>query len=613
MVTLATFLTIWGINPALADDSTNEITKESTVAETAETKTTIVKVPFTNKDCLGKPSSEIVKALEDAGFTNIHKVQIRDLPDNEIDKIDTVAFVDITDGDDSTNDQAFAKNQEFPSDAIVLVAYHKLETCQLNLSFDFHKNLIFSTYDVNIYLDGEQLGSLEHGEDGETQLLVQPGFNTLTVENIEDSSIAGSLELSITDNTDAIIEINCHYDEVSLEGSYETDCAVSDALEEYLPQEMARRAVVTAITNCFATDVFAEDGNTYDPEKFHAYSDSGDYSLVIENEGAWQAMNEIYWQVNNIGLQNGSGVYHYVSAQITRENDKYFVTTTLDLISANKTDIQKTALAIAENAQAGKEFNADDYQSDTVLVERIKSFEDNPCFVVPLSLIEKDRAETNSIDNTTSSTTEETKTKTTSTDKNKNTNDKTTQDIKEQQKRGWVQEDGDWYYYDEEYGWKLTNTWVESKYYVGPDGKMMTNAWVDDDYYVGADGVYVTDTWVDGYYIGSDGRWVPNYETLPYNAVSRYPDNYKSAYITVSGKVLQVTEGWFENKVRIAMNGSTDTAVLVKYSPSLISYRILEDDWITVNGTFDGMYTYTALLGNSVTIPSIKADSITLG
>ncbi len=615
-VALAASLTVWGISPALADETATETTQESTAVEATTTEAeavTTVKVPFTNADCVDKPSSDIVKALEDAGFTNIHKMQVRDLPDNQVDKIDTVAFVDITDDDDSTDDKAFTKNQEFPSDAIVLVGYHKLENCQLNLAFDFHENWIFSTYDVNVYFDGEQLGSLEHGKDGQTQLLVKPGTHTLTVENAEDSSVTGTLELNTTDNTNATIKINCHSNEVTLQGTYETDTTVSDALEEYLPQEMARRAVITAITNCFATDVFAEDGNTYDPEKFHAYSDSGDYSLVIENEGAWQAMNEIYWQVNNIGLQNKNGVYHYVSAQITREDDKYFVTTALDLISANKTDIQKTALAIAENAQAGKKFNADDYQSDTVLVERIKSFEDNPCFVVPLSLIEKDRAETNNADDTTSSTTKETKTKTTSTDRNTDANNKTTQSIEEQQKRGWVQEDGDWYYYDEEYGWKLTNTWVDSKYYVGPDGKMMTNAWVDDDYYVGADGVYVTDTWIDGYYIGSDGRWVPNYEALPYNAVSRNPDNYNGAYVTVSGKVLQVSEGWFGNKLRIAMNGSSDTTVLVKYSSSLINYRILEDDWITVNGTFDGMYTYTALLGNSITIPSMNADSIVLG
>ena len=503
-VALAASLTIWGGGLALADETTNETTQETTAAETLETETTttIAKVPFTNADCVDKPSSDIVKALKDAGFTNIHKMQVRDLSDNQIDKIDTVAFVDITDGDNSTDDTAFAKDQEFPSDAIVLVGYHKLENCQLNLTFDFHENWIFSTYDVNVYFDGEKLGSLEHGKDGETQLLVKPGVHTLTFENTEDNSVTGAIEISVNDNTDATIEINCHSDEVTVEGTYETDTAVSDALEEYLPQEMAQRAIIAALTNYYATDVFTEDGNTYDPNKFHAYSDTGDFSLIVENEGAWQAMNEIFWQVNNLGLQNKNGIYHYISAQITRENDKYFVTTALDLISANKTDIQKTAQAIAKNAQAGKEFNADDYQSNTVLVEHIKSFEDNPCFVVPVDLIEKGRAGDAESNDSKSNNSKTTKSNSSAT-KEAKTTEKTAKStpVKEKHAPGWAEEKGTWYYYDE-------------------DGNQVKDEWVDN-YYLGRNGKMVTNDWVGEYYVGSDGLWIPDFTKARENALKR--------------------------------------------------------------------------------------------
>ncbi len=52
---------------------------------------------------------------------------------------------------------------------------------------------------------------------------------------------------------------------------------------------------------------------------------------------------------------------------------------------------------------------------------------------------------------------------------------------------GWQQEGEKWYYYDEQ-GTMLTDTWVEN-YYVGADGVMMTNALTPDGYWLGEDGL----------------------------------------------------------------------------------------------------------------------------
>ncbi len=52
---------------------------------------------------------------------------------------------------------------------------------------------------------------------------------------------------------------------------------------------------------------------------------------------------------------------------------------------------------------------------------------------------------------------------------------------------GWQQNDGKWYYYDDQ-GTMMTDTWVEN-YYVGPDGAMQVHTLTSDGYWLGEDGL----------------------------------------------------------------------------------------------------------------------------
>lgn len=57
----------------------------------------------------------------------------------------------------------------------------------------------------------------------------------------------------------------------------------------------------------------------------------------------------------------------------------------------------------------------------------------------------------------------------------------------------WQEINGDWYYFDEN-GKKLVNTWVDNEYYVNANGIMLKNT-----------------TTPDGYFVDSDGKWSPLY------------------------------------------------------------------------------------------------------
>lgn len=101
-------------------------------------------------------------------------------------------------------------------------------------------------------------------------------------------------------------------------------------------------------------------------------------------------------------------------------------------------------------------------------------------------------------------------------------------------------------------------------------------------------------------------------ESLDYNGILRNPDSYNGRKCKIHGSVLQVSEGWFSVTLRVAENGDYDKVWYVNYSYSENEDHILEDDWVTVYGECDGTTTYTALLGNKVTIPDVDAEYIVL-
>ena len=58
-----------------------------------------------------------------------------------------------------------------------------------------------------------------------------------------------------------------------------------ERLEALFPQDDARKALVVAASHSSASDVFAADGNTYDPLKFHRYGEKQGHYLLDKGGG----------------------------------------------------------------------------------------------------------------------------------------------------------------------------------------------------------------------------------------------------------------------------------------------------------------------------------------
>lgn len=105
-------------------------------------------------------------------------------------------------------------------------------------------------------------------------------------------------------------------------------------------------------------------------------------------------------------------------------------------------------------------------------------------------------------------------------------------------------------------------------------------------------------------------------EFISYDELARYPDKYKGKDIVLYGQVLQVIDG-DEGKMqmRIATKDSGygnwyDDVVYAGYTYENGEGRILEDDMISVYGSYYGLFTYTSTSGSSITVPGIVVKAV---
>lgn len=103
--------------------------------------------------------------------------------------------------------------------------------------------------------------------------------------------------------------------------------------------------------------------------------------------------------------------------------------------------------------------------------------------------------------------------------------------------------------------------------------------------------------------------YIEKCEILDYTSIQRNPNNFKEKYIKVSGKVIQVSNGWF-NSVTLRVEDSSKNVWYVTHTYEENESQIIEGDNIIIYGKSNGVTTYTSILGSSVTIPSIKAEYI---
>lgn len=257
-------------------------------------------------------------------------------------------------------------------------------------------NLLFSKYDVDIYVDDTEIGTLEHGATDTFEVRLEEGTHILTVTKEDDNDVDGKVEFTVSEDKLLRYRLSLSSSQVAIEDvlvvgptssestssepstisttsvesnetteqesevtSEETISSVESILEVTFPQEMARRAVIVAFTNRNSLDVFTDDGNAYDPSKFHSYVDDSIYLTTVYSDGTWSAKDDTTWHVEDIVLE--ATLYEHflkVSFDVAYDGTNYVVsnvkgvagnllyldsgdTSKLDVIDENPSDFNK--------------------------------------------------------------------------------------------------------------------------------------------------------------------------------------------------------------------------------------------------------------------------------
>ena len=199
-------------------------------------------IGYSSSDLVGENYEEVVSNLENAGFINVETKAIGDLITGLLTKDGEVEKIEIE------GIKSFSSDSKFlPSDKVV-VHYH-------TFSSDGNE-------DVQEPASGENSDNLNNSAES-------------NIEQKEQNSSEVAAEVSVI-----------------------------SVLEETFPLEAAKRAAIVAMTNCYALDVFTDDGNYYDPSMFHAYEEESEYSLSVYKEGAWTAKDEHTWHADELILKN---------------------------------------------------------------------------------------------------------------------------------------------------------------------------------------------------------------------------------------------------------------------------------------------------------------------
>lgn len=116
----------------------------------------------------------------------------------------------------SQNVDGYRLTAEYVGNNVVSITIQEPEY-EINLRVERVKNLIFSTYDVDIYVDDNFEGTVGNGLTETYTLNLTKGTHTVDFVNAEDSEVYGQVKIDVSKNEDFAFEVYCYSSNIDIE------------------------------------------------------------------------------------------------------------------------------------------------------------------------------------------------------------------------------------------------------------------------------------------------------------------------------------------------------------------------------------------------------------
>lgn len=148
-----------------------------------------------------------------AGFTDVEITTVNDLDPDELEG-EYINEVQINGSNE------FQDTDVIPFDAEIIIIRHlPYEKYKMRIGVNCKANMLFSKYDVDVYVDEEKIGTVEHGASREYELVVRDGRHTITFMKAESDVIKNEVAVDVQEHKDLVFDLTCGTSEITAEKS----------------------------------------------------------------------------------------------------------------------------------------------------------------------------------------------------------------------------------------------------------------------------------------------------------------------------------------------------------------------------------------------------------
>lgn len=116
------------------------------------------------------------------------------------------------------------------------------EERSVSIEIECESNLILSRYDLDVYIDGEHQGSLDHGTNKAFDAKLGDGDHDLRITKKDDDGVDGSVGFSVSGDTSLKYKVKCTSSQVEIEAIEEINPPISSGEASSTYHDEAHRA-----------------------------------------------------------------------------------------------------------------------------------------------------------------------------------------------------------------------------------------------------------------------------------------------------------------------------------------------------------------------------------